>query len=52
LDDFGQLINERLTLSVSLKSEEDIGAAVKFFNDTIQWAGWKATPIYRYTQDI
>jgi hypothetical protein len=26
----------------SLKTEEDIEAAVKFFNDTIQWAGWNA----------
>jgi hypothetical protein len=43
-DDFRQRINERLTLNVSLKTEEDIEAAVKFFNDTIQWAGWKATP--------
>jgi hypothetical protein len=42
-DDFRKLINERLTLNVSLKTEEDIEAAVKFFNDTIQWAGWNAT---------
>jgi hypothetical protein len=42
-DDFRQLINERLTLSVSLKTEEDIEAAVKFFNDTMQWVGWNAT---------
>jgi hypothetical protein len=39
-DDFRQLINERLTL----KTEEDIEAAVKFLNDTIQWSGWNATP--------
>jgi hypothetical protein len=38
-DDFRHLINERLTLNVSLKTEEDIGAAVKFFIDTIQWVG-------------
>jgi hypothetical protein len=38
------LINERLTLNVSLKTEEDIVTAVKFFNDTIQWAGWNAMP--------
>jgi hypothetical protein len=44
LDDFRQLINERLTLNVSLKTNEDIEAAVKFFNDTIQWAGWNPTP--------
>jgi hypothetical protein len=42
-DDFRQFINERLTLNVSLKTEEDIEAAVKFCNDTIQWAGWNAT---------
>jgi hypothetical protein len=29
-------MNERLTLDVSLKTKEDIDAAVKFFNDTIQ----------------
>jgi hypothetical protein len=23
---------------------QDIEAAVKFFNDTIHWAGWNATP--------
>jgi hypothetical protein len=38
-DDFRHLINERLTLNVSLKTVEDIEAEVKFFNDTIQWAG-------------
>jgi hypothetical protein len=38
------LINERLTLNVSLKTEDDIVTAVKFFNDTIQWAGWNAVP--------
>jgi hypothetical protein len=31
-------------LDVFLKTEEDIEAAVKFFNDTIQWADWNATP--------
>jgi hypothetical protein len=31
-------------LNVSLKTEEDIEAVVKFFNDTVQWAGWNATP--------
>jgi hypothetical protein len=36
LDDFRQLINQRLTMNVSFKIEEDIEAAVKFFNDTIQ----------------
>jgi hypothetical protein len=43
-DDFRHLINQRLTLNVSLKTEEDIEAAVKFFKDKIQWAGWNATP--------
>jgi hypothetical protein len=42
-DDFRHLINERLTSNVSLKTKEEIEAGVKFFNDTIQWAGWKAT---------
>jgi hypothetical protein len=42
-DDFRHLINQRLTLHVSLKTEEDIEEAAKFF-DTIQWAGWNATP--------
>jgi hypothetical protein len=40
---FRHLINQRLTLNVSHKTEEDTEAAVKFFNDTIQWAGWNAT---------
>jgi hypothetical protein len=39
-DAFRHLINERLILNVPLKTEEEIEAAVKFFNDTIQWAGW------------
>jgi hypothetical protein len=43
-DDFRHLFNERLTSNVSLKTKEEIEAAVKFFNSTIQWAGWKATP--------
>jgi hypothetical protein len=43
-NDFRYLITERLTLNVSLKTEDDIEAAVKFFNDTIQWAGWYAIP--------
>jgi hypothetical protein len=33
---------KKITLTVSLKTE-DIEAAVKFFNDTIQWAGWNGT---------
>jgi hypothetical protein len=47
-DDFRHLINKRLTLNVSLKTTEYIEAAVKFFNDTIQWAGWNAMP--KHTQ--
>jgi hypothetical protein len=43
-DDFRHLISQRLTLNVSLKTEEDIEAAVKFFNDTLHWAGWNAMP--------
>jgi hypothetical protein len=35
-NDFRHLINQRLTLYVSLKTKEDIEAAVKFFSDTIQ----------------
>jgi hypothetical protein len=38
-DDFRRLVNESLTLNIPFKSEEDIEAAAKFFNDTIQWAG-------------
>jgi hypothetical protein len=38
-DDFRHLIIQRLTLYVSLKIEENIQAPVRFFNDTIQWAG-------------
>jgi hypothetical protein len=39
------LINERLTLNVSPKTE----ATVKFFNDTIHWIGWNATPEHAET---
>jgi hypothetical protein len=49
LDDFRSLINERLILNTSLKIQEDTEAAVKFFNDTIQWAGWNAMPEYTET---
>jgi hypothetical protein len=38
-----KLIKQRLTLNVSLKTEQNTEAAVKFFNDTIRWAGWNAT---------
>jgi hypothetical protein len=47
-----QLVNKRLTLNVSLKTEENIEAAVKFFKDTIQWAGWTAAPEHTDTLDI
>jgi hypothetical protein len=43
-DDFRRLINERLTLNILLKIEEDIEAVAKFFNDALQWSGWNATP--------
>jgi hypothetical protein len=36
LDNFRRLVNERLTLNIPLKTEEDIEAATKFFNDAIQ----------------
>jgi hypothetical protein len=48
-DDFRHIVNERLTLNVSLKTKEDSEAAVKFFNDTTQWAGWNATPEHTET---
>jgi hypothetical protein len=38
------LVNERLTLKVAFKTEEDTEAAAKFFNDTIRGAGWNVTP--------
>jgi hypothetical protein len=47
LYDFRRHINEILTLNVSLQTEEDTEAAVKFFNDTIQWGRWKATLEYK-----
>jgi hypothetical protein len=34
----------RDNFNVSFKTEEDTEAAVKFFNDTVQWAGWNAIP--------
>jgi hypothetical protein len=48
-DDFRCFVNGRLTLNVSLKTEENTQAAVKFFNDTIQWIGWNATPNHTET---
>jgi hypothetical protein len=47
-DDFRCLVNERLTLNIPLKTEE-IEAAAKFFNDTIQWTCWNATPEHKKT---
>jgi hypothetical protein len=43
-DAFRHLINERLLLKVPLKTDSDIEAAIKNFNDIIQWAGWTTTP--------
>jgi hypothetical protein len=43
-DDFRHLINGRLALNVSLKTGDDIEAAVKLFIDTIQQTGWNTTP--------
>jgi hypothetical protein len=43
-EDFRHFINQRSTLNACLKTEEDIEAAVKLFNDTVQWPGWNATP--------
>jgi hypothetical protein len=42
-DDFRCLINERLTLEVSLKSEGDIEAEVNLLNYTSERAGSNAT---------
>jgi hypothetical protein len=43
-DYFSYLIHQQLTLQVPLKTGADIETAVQFFNDTVQWAGWMATP--------
>jgi hypothetical protein len=32
------------TIKVPFKNDSDIAAAIKNFNDTIQWAGWTTTP--------
>jgi hypothetical protein len=42
-DAFRHLINERLLLKAPLKTDSDIEAAIKNFNDIIQWAGWTTT---------
>jgi hypothetical protein len=49
LNDLRRLVSERLTLNIPLKTEEDIEAAAKFLNDTIQWAGLNATPEHKGT---
>jgi hypothetical protein len=43
-DYFKHLVNQRLLLQIPLKTTDDIEEAVKSFTDTVQWAGWKATP--------
>jgi hypothetical protein len=43
---------ERLTLNVSLKTEEDVEAAVKFYNNAIPCAGWNAMSEHRDIQGI
>jgi hypothetical protein len=48
-DDFRCLVKERLILNIPLKTVEDIEAAARFFNDTIQCAGWNATPEHKRT---
>jgi hypothetical protein len=46
-DDFRRLMNERLTLNIPIKIEEDIELGANFFNDTIQCGAWNATPEYK-----
>jgi hypothetical protein len=41
--DFRRLVNERLTFKIPLSTEEDMESAAKFFDDTIQRAGWNTT---------
>jgi hypothetical protein len=43
-DDSRHLINQRLTLNPSLKTKEDIEAAVKVLQRYSTRAGWNATP--------
>jgi hypothetical protein len=42
----------RLTLNIPLKTEEDIEAAAKFFNDTIQCAGCNAALEHKTTLEV
>jgi hypothetical protein len=51
-DDIRHIINQRLTLNISFKTEEDIEAAVKFFNDRIQWAGWNGRPKHTHSYSM
>jgi hypothetical protein len=46
-DNFRYTVNEKLTSNISLKTEEDIEAAAKFYNDAIHCAGWNATPEHK-----
>jgi hypothetical protein len=48
-DDFRRLSNRRWTLNIPLRTEEDTEAAVKFFNDTIQYVGWNAMSEHKRT---
>jgi hypothetical protein len=48
-DNFRRLVNERSTLNIPLKTEGDIEVAAKFFNYTIQWAGWNAMQEHKRT---
>jgi hypothetical protein len=43
-DYFKHPLNQRLLLQIPLKTTDDTEEAVKFFTDTVQWAGWKANP--------
>jgi hypothetical protein len=49
-DSFRHLVNSKLQLNVPLKTNSDIEAAIKFLNDTLQWAGWNSSPVYMATQ--
>jgi hypothetical protein len=49
---FRYLISTNLTLHVPLQTDSNIEDAVKYFNDTIQWAGWNATPEATYTKSF
>jgi hypothetical protein len=43
-DVFRHLLNERLLLNVTLKTDSDIETAIKNFNGIIKWAGRTTTP--------